>query len=211
MVAYASAQDLRDRLEKTSNATDTVLLEILTAASQSLDLLCNRPDGFVALSTAAARIYAGLGRAYIITDEFMAATLVAVKESPDDTAYTSWVQTDWVAFAGGPENPDFNSSPKNGIMVLSSGNYANFLSGMYAKSHRVPTVQITAKWGYVTACPPVIKSATIAQAARWWKRYQTAWADAVGTGDFGILLYRKALDPDIQQMVVATRLIRPVY
>jgi hypothetical protein len=211
MTVYATAAELRDRIEKTSNATDVVLLEILTAASQAIDLLCNRPDGFVALSIATARLYAGLGRAYIIVDEFTAATLLAVKESPDDTAYTFWAAADWIAFAGGPENPDFNSSPKNGIMVASGGDYASFLSGMYEKSHRVPTVQITAKWGYAATCPPVIKSATIAQAARWWKRYQTAWADAVGTGDFGILLYRKALDPDIQAMVVATRLIRPVY
>lgn len=211
MTVYATAQDLRDRIEKTSNATDAVLLEILTAASQSLDLLCNRPDGFVALSVAAARLYAGEGRAYILTDEFIAATLVGVKESPDAATYTSWAAGDWLTFTGGPEKPDFNSSPKNGIMVASGGDYSGFLSGVYGKSHSVPTVQITAKWGYATACPAVVKSATIAQSARWWKRYQTAFADAVGSSEFGVLLYRKALDPDIQAMIVATRLIRAVY
>jgi len=74
----------------------------------------------------------------------------------------------------------------------------------------VPTVQITARWGFATEVPIDIKEAAIMQAARWYKRLQSAMADVLASGELGQLLYRKSLDPDIRRLLVDGRYVKPV-
>jgi hypothetical protein len=143
---------------------------------------------------------------------------VAVKDSPSDTAYVSWAATDWIPFTGGPKHPEFNRTPYTALMVNPTGDYDVFTSGRFAHIRgfrpdtepqwAIPTVQVTAKWGYATTVPSQVKLAAIAQASRWWKRSKGAWQDAVQSAEFGTMLYTKALDPDVQFMLVNARLVR---
>ena len=70
------------------------------------------------------------------------------------------------------------------------------------------TVKVTAKWGYATSVPSTIKTATMMQAARWYKRFQSAMADVVADAALGTLLYRQELDPDVKMLLVAGRYVK---
>ena len=222
MTVYATAEELRLMIGMNSSAKNPYLLTCLEAASEAIDAYCNRPDGFVALVAATTRTYPGTGREYQHIDECTQVTAVAVKDSPGDTTYVSWAATDWVAFRGSPKSPNFNHTPYHALMVAAGGDYALFTDGRYVirggstleneVTRVVPTVQITAKWGYATTCPSRIHTAAMAQASRWWKRFQSGgFADMSVNAELGDLAFKlqgKPLDPDIAMML--TRLIRPV-
>lgn len=209
MADYATLAELKARLEKTLPDDDTVLSALITAASRAIDAFCNRPDGFVAPTIATARVYAGSGRAWQRIDECVEITLVEVKESATDDGYVAWTGADWIAFSGDPEQPDFNRTPYTAILCAAGGAYSVFTSG-FMTQHGVPTVRVTAKWGYAVTVPPAIREACVIQAARWWKRGQSAWADTAGTPELGLLLYRRELDPDLKMILVTGRYVRPV-
>lgn len=221
MTDYCSVAEVKAQVGKTGSDADTILTAMVTAASRAIDNFCNRPDGFVATSTASARVYAGEGRSWQRIDECTEISLVAVKASPTDSSYTSWATTDWIAFKGDPERPNFNATPYDAVMCSAVGNYSIFTSGFfstkqgfrpdpdYEYKRGVPTIQITAKWGYATTVPAAIKQAAITLCARWWKRGESAWSDVLASGELGQLLYRKELDPDVKMMLVAGRYVRP--
>jgi len=216
---YATPEELRNQTDKVVVADDPALEDLLRAASQSIDLFTNHPDGFLALATATARPYTGSGTTFQFIGECIAVTLVEVKESVTGT-YTPWASTDWMAFTGDPDNPDFNSLPFDALMIDPSGDQSHFTSGKWAglrgfrpeeqdRGRAAPTVRVTAKWGYAEDVPPIIKTACIAQATIWFKRARSAWGDAAGNPEFGMLFYRKPLDPAIQTMLVESRMVAP--
>jgi hypothetical protein len=201
MATYATLTALKRYLEKTDTGDDTALNSLLAAASAAIDTYCKRPDGFIALSTATARYYVGSGLAYQMIDECAAITAVAVKDSIDDSTYTAWLTTDYDYAAGSRESPDFNRTPYTVLFCKPDGDYSTFTSGKMGRL-RTPTVSVTAKWGYATNCPDQIETATMMQAARWWKRLQGAMADSLASPDMGTLMYLKQLDPDVQQILI---------
>ena len=200
---YAEAAELRAQPDSQITGQDDVLNVLLAAASRAVDGYCNRPDGFVAEDTATARVYAGNGCAHVWIDECIAVTAVAVKTSVTTTTYTAWSAADWVTFRGDPARPNFNRTPYHGLLVLPSGSHATFLNG-----GGLPTVQVTAKWGYAEVVPPAVKQATITLAARWFKRGADYWADTIGNADYGTKEYRKVIDPDVAFMLKMGRFIR---
>lgn len=220
--AYATVKELRAQINKAGTTTDVELALILDAASESIDRFCNRPDGFVSIVNATARIYTGDGSEIQWIDRCTAVSLVEVKDSVSDTTYVSWSAADWIAASGDPEKPDFNGLPYTFIIVSEVGDYATFTGGTFFAGLRgfrpsmtrtgrgVPTVRITANWGEETTVPFVVKQAAITQSARWFKRGLSAWDDETATTAFGSLKYKtKRLDPAIQFMLIDGRLVRP--
>ena len=218
---YATAAELRTQINKsvsTGTATDAALLLILQAASDAIDRECNRPDGLIADSVATVRTYSGSGKTFMLIDECVSITTVAVKDSPTDTAYVTWASTDWIPFSGDAERPNYNQLPYTGVLIDPTGDYDIFTSGYFSTmrgfrpvtsyGRGVPTVQITARWGYSTTVPPIIKQATLAQAAQWLKRGEAAWADTVATAELGPAPYM-TLSREIKAMITDARLIRP--
>lgn len=217
---YAEPEELKDFIGKTSNTDDTKLNILILAAEDLIDSYCNRPDGFLAISTGTARVYAGSGKAYQRIDECISISAVAVKTSPSASSYTAWATTDYIKFSGDPEYPDFNRLPYTGIMIDPNGDYSSFTASRYSHragfrpvtgTHRgVPTVQVTAKWGYSATVPNNVKTAVIAQASRWHKRFEGGWSDALASADMGQMLYRQGLDSKIKLMLDEARLVVPV-
>jgi hypothetical protein len=222
MTDYVTAAEIKAATNKTQTDDDTIFAALATAASRAIDNYCNRPDGFVSVSVATARVYAGSGRSWMPIDECTSISLVAVKNAATDTTYTSWATTDWTAFTGDPERPNFNRTPYTAIMCTAGGDYSAFLNGQYITrsgfrpdpdndTYRgVPTVQVTAKWGYAATVPDAIKQAALVLAARWYKRGESSWSDVLASGEMGQLMYRKALDPDVKFMLSMGRYVRPV-
>lgn len=217
-MAYGTADELRDRTQLQAVVEDSILVAIIAAAERNINRACNRPDGFE-VTEATARVYTGLGKAYLLIDECCDIDLVAVKESFTATTYTAWATGDWIACSGDPRSPDFNSSPYDMLIVDPTGNESRFTSGVYQTkagvptvdvTHGVPTVQVTAYWGYSFVAPADIREACLMQSARWYKRYQSAMSDTLASGELGTLLYRLSLDPDIRRLLIDGRYMKPV-
>lgn len=229
MPIYANVIQLRAEMNLRGSKDDATLGRLLDAAEAAINRKCNRPDGFVADASASARYYRGNGKSWLYIDECIAVSGVAVKDSPsdDEDSYEAWVvgtvgtttEADVFPFSGDHEDPDFNSLPYNGLLIGSNADYATFTSGDY--THRggfrpsflirrgVPTVEVTARWGFAATVPNDIMEATIMQAARWYKRLQSAMADATASADMGQLLYRQKLDPDIAGILLDGRYVKP--
>jgi len=230
MSDYITVANLKLRINKTTDGDDAWLASIITAASRAIDNFCNRPRGFVADDDASARIYAGSGRAIMRIDECIEITKLEVKDSLTDDDYVEWEDSDYIAFRGDPRDPDYNETPYDHIMVDANGDYAIFTSGaLNSQSNKdryfapvrnrrtynprgaraQPTVRVTAKWGFAATAPDPIREACAMQAARWFKRYQSAMSDVLASGELGQLFYRQELDPDVKFLLVAGRYVRP--
>lgn len=206
MTNWATPIELRSQINKQSTLSDVDLETILTAAQNTISRFCNRPDGFLAASTASARLYAGTGKDYLSIDETPEITAVGVKESIGDATFTAWATTDWIAYSGSRAAPNFNATPYTGLLVNPNGDYSRFFQGSVKG---FPMVQITAKWGAYTTIPTELKEASIMLATRWFKRLEGAMADALASGELGQLMYRQSLDPDIKMILVEGRYVRP--
>jgi len=222
MSSYCTPTELRTQIEKegtTGSASDANLEVIIAGVSNTLDQYFNRPDGFVASAIPSARYFSSIGaKSYIMIDDCVEITAVAVKESPTDDTYTAWTASDWIAFTGDVQHPIFNRLPYTGIMTDPAGSYEFFTDGSivsikgfrpYDMSGRsVPTVQVTARWGYGEIVLPLIKEVTIALASRWFKSAEGQWSDTLASSGFGGLIY-KSQNADIRLMLDSARLGRP--
>ena len=222
---YGTAAELRSQIDLDSASDDALLLVLLGAASRAIDNFCNRAeDGFTAPAAGTARIYPGSGRGVQWIDECVAISAVAAKTSPTAATYTAWVAGDWIAATGDPKRPDFNRTPYRFLVLDPGGDQAWFPSGRWSYTpgfrpteseiqdqlpYAVPTVQVTARWGYAATTPDPIKQATITMAARMYKRGGSGWADTLANADMGQLLYRAALDPDVKMLLQMGRYVRP--
>lgn len=222
MTSYATIAQLKMQIDKqgsTGPADPANLQLLLDTATDMINGLCNRKDGFVAPAIANTRLFNGSGGPYQWIDECAAVTLVEVKQSPTDTTYTVWAAANWMPFTGDPNDPDFNHTPYQALMVMPNQTYSHFTSGKFTQregfepdflvSRGTPTVRVTANWGYALVCPPRVQEACIIQAARWFKRGESSWADSMVPAESGTLTFVKELDPDVKAMLYAARLVKP--
>lgn len=225
MADYCTEEEIRAQIQKyvLQAGDDTVFEAMITAASRAIDNFCNRPDGFVALSNATARVFPGSGGYVQLIDECVAITAVNTKTASTESTYANvWAAADWIPFSGDPLYPNYNSLPYDALMTTGGGDYPLFMNGRYGSlrgfrpdmedgvsERNLPTVQITAKWGYAAVVPGPIKQACIIQVSRWFKRAQSAWADTLANGDFGMLMYQKSLDPTVKELLEYGRYVKP--
>jgi hypothetical protein len=218
--AYATVEELRAEIDKTSNTADLTLVRLLDAASRVIDRYTGvEPTSYIADLAASARVYAGSGKPWQRIDPCMAITLVAVKDGITDTTYTSWAVTDWIAFSGDAEDPDFNLTPYDAIMCDIAGDFSVFLSGSSTVTagfrfapvsefvRGIPTVQVTARWGLADSVDADIRFATVFQAARWHKRLQAGGSDTLASAELGRLMYTKKIDPAVAMVLEQGRRI----
>lgn len=228
-MAYCTVAELKSSMQKTDAGDDVLLGRIIEGAERKINRLCNRPDGFEADTVASARYYKGSGKAYQLIDECVEITAVAVKDSISDDTYTTWTSPsamfagdgDWYPGTGDPDDPQFNALPYTLLFVDPNGDQAWFTGedsvmkkrGRNARGlsllARVPTVRVTARWGYATTVPYDIVEATAMQASRWYKRLQSSMADTLASTDLGALLYMQKLDPDIAGILLDGRYVKP--
>jgi hypothetical protein len=226
MPIYATVIDLREEMNLDSAAHDATLVRILDAAEVKINNFCKRPDGFVADTSATARYYVGSGDPYQDIDECVEITGVAVKDSvsDDEDSYTAWTLgvvgtttgADCFPARGSKKRPDYRTPAQVGkpytmLVIGANADYSTFTGGGWTgrsgfrrtlTMRGLPTVQVTARWGYASTVPADIKEATIMQAARWYKRLQSAMADATASAELGQLLYTQKLDPDIAGILI---------
>lgn len=217
---YCTVAQVRRQIGKQRADQDDVIDELIDAYSRTIDQVCNRPDGFLAPGTGSARVYAGSGGQVQRIDEAAVVSSVAVKSSVSASTYDAWAAADWTAATGDPKHPIFNRTPYT--LILAAPGAGVFVSGSLGRTvgfrplsdaggigRQLPTVQVTARWGYATTTPSAIVQACITMVARAFRRGEFGWADAVTDPDTGSVLYRKTLDPDVKLILEQGRYIRP--
>lgn len=198
---YATVEEFRLMSDSIGTEWDIAIQMCLDAAGETIDGFCNQGVPFFS-EAAEARSYAGSGQDVQWIDKCTAVTLVEVKASPSDSTWTSLNAADWVLFSGDAKKPNFNKKPFTGLLLTGAG------QGAFPSSV-LPTVRVTARWGLADDVPAGVKQATIAQAYRWFKRGQGSWGDTIANVEMGLVSFRKALDPDIQMMLINARLVKP--
>jgi hypothetical protein len=215
---YCTLSELRTQIDKdgTSGAGgDAALNLIIDGVSRAIDQHCNRPDGFVAAAAGTARYYVGSGGHVQFIDECVAVSAVAVKDSvsDDEDGYTAWTvgtvgtttSADVFPASGSERFPNWMRTPYTMLVIGANGDYSVFTGGEYSgragfsrdrsSVRGVPTVEVTARWGYAATVPAGIRQACITESARLFKRGEAAWADALTQNEFGVLRYVQEFDP----------------
>lgn len=227
-MAYCTLAQVKDSMQKTDAGDDAIITRIIDGAERKINQFCNRPDGFEADAAASARYYRGSGKAYQRIDECVEVTAVAVKDAPSDDAYETWTAPstnmagdgDWFAGSGDPDDPEYNRLPYTLLFVDPNGDQSWFTGETHQQRKRgralrganiwarVPTVQVTARWGYSVNVPADIREACVMISSRWYKRLQSAMADSLASADLGGLLYQQQIDPDVAGILLDGRYVR---
>jgi hypothetical protein len=104
---------------------------------------------------------------------------------------------------------DYQLRPVNGKIDGISVPYTSILSTddlLFNIKGEQALVRVTGVWGW-TAVPIAIKQASVIQASRIYKRLDSPLGVA-GFGDLGAIRVGRALDPDVEQLVMPYRIMR---
>ena len=199
---YATRNQIKAALRiGTADTQDDELIDNCAgAASRLIDGYANR--AFWVVGTATSRVFTA-GSDFVCQVDDMSGTAITVKSSQQANQIfdTTWTTS------------DYQLEPVNGILdgltvpftrIRAIGDYLwPTLNNNYGEE---ALVQVTALWGW-PAVPEPITQATIIQASRIFKRYDSPLGVA-GFGDLGVMRVSRALDPDVMQLVEPYRKMR---
>ncbi|MCH7764715.1 MAG: tetratricopeptide repeat protein [Candidatus Marinimicrobia bacterium] len=112
-----------------------------------------------------------------------------------DTTKTTWAVEEGIAFAIGQtircnsEQVYIEAISTNNLTVIRAVN------GTTAAAHDDDSDI------YIYEYPEPIKEACLIQTMRWWTRKDSAFADVMGVPELGIVIAKKGLDPDVQNLL----------
>jgi hypothetical protein len=197
---YCTLTQVKAALRITDSTDDTLLEGSVESASRLIDGYAMR--SFYNAGTA-ARVFSTNDSLYVQTDD-MAGTAVTIETSTLGDGVWD------VTFAA----TDYQLEPLNGTLdgitwaydrVRAVGDYV-FPTTSVLQGEGQALVRITATWGW-PAIPKAIETATIIQATRIFKRFDSPLGVA-GFGDFGAVRVSRFLDPDVEQLVQPYRKMR---
>lgn len=212
MADYASYAELKAlyNITDTDGTRQPTIELVLEAACRAIDRTCRVKDHHFQAGDAAAKVWAGKGRDWLRVDSFIAMTKIEVREPTADT-YTEWALTDVIPFSGDHAAPNFNDLPHTGLVIAATGTFAIFPSGQTSpRSRAVPTVRVTAQWGFAEVVPYQLKTAAIMVTVRWLSELEGAMADAQGIEELGTILYTKKLPAAVVSILYDGAFVEPV-
>lgn len=179
--AYASLERLKSRLNITSTGDDDELTEALDSASREIDLFCGRR--FYADTTATARRYRPTSTGRVQVDDFWDTTGLIVATDDGSGTYATTLTLD----------TDFVLEPLDGVVDGSSGwpywKICTVNTGALRVGSALPSLRVTAKWGWARIPRPVTQACLIMAQANY-KLKDVAFG-AAGVGDLGIVTVRQ--------------------
>ena len=219
---YATANEIFDELDQTKRDDAPVVARIAKAVSRWIDGYCNRQDyGFIALTSATANVYSGAGKAWLYLPDFVELTTVKMKTSISQTTYDfTFDSADIIPFRGDVRNPQYNKLPYHAIMININASYTHFTDGNRLSTRNraivlpdsdnqlpaIPTIEVTAKWGYSVVVPDIIKQVCIIESARIYKQSRAGYGDASLNQELGQTNFVKALHPTAKKMLDNSRM-----
>jgi hypothetical protein len=199
---YATRNQVKAALRiGTADTIDDDLIDnCVGAASRLIDGYCNRR--FWQTGTAQARVYQAEDSFYCSIDD-IAGTAITLKTSSfaDGNFDVTWTASDYQLE---PLNGNLDGLTWSYDKIRAVGDY--LFPTVNANYGEQALVQVTAIFGW-PAIPEPVTQATIIQASRIFKRYDSPLGVA-GFGDLGAIHVSRYLDPDMAQLVEPYRRMR---
>jgi len=191
--AYATLAQVKAALRITDSVDDSLLEMAIESASRLIDGYTYR---YFYNAGTATRNFAAEDSYLVNIDD-----LVSISElkSTDEigSEYTTWLAT------------DYQLQPVNGKQDGLNIPYTSILAvddKLFNTLGSQALVRITGVWGW-SAVPIAVTQATIIQSSRIYKRLDSPLGVA-GFGDLGAIRVGRALDPDVEQLVMPYRIMR---
>ncbi len=199
---YATRNQIKAALRiGTADTIDDDLIDNCAgAASRLIDGYCNRQ--FWSVGSATTRVYAAEDEFYCNIDD-IAGTAITLRTSgaTDGVFDVTWSPTDWQLE---PLNGRLDGLQWAYDKIRAVGDY--LFPTVNANYGSQALVELTAVFGW-PAVPEPVTQATIIQASRIFKRYDSPLGVA-GFGDLGAIRVSRFLDPDMAQLVEPYRRMR---
>jgi len=199
---YATRNQVKAALRiGTADTLDDDLIDnCVGAASRLIDGYCNRR--FWQSGTAEARVFQAEDSFYCSIDD-IAGTALTLRSSTqaDGTFDLTWKVSDYQLE---PLNGNLDGLTWSYDKIRAVGDY--LFPTVNANYGEQALVQVTAIFGW-PAVPEPVTQATIIQASRIFKRYDSPLGVA-GFGDLGAIRVSRYLDPDMAQLVEPYRRMR---
>jgi hypothetical protein len=190
---YCTLADVKAALRITDSVDDSLLEMAVESASRLI-------DGY------ACRYFYNAGTAtrdFVAEDSYL--TIIDDLISLTELKTTDEIGSEYVTW-----NPDdYQLRPVNGKQDGLIVSFTSILSTddlLFNIKGEQALVRVTGVWGWA-AVPIAIKQATIIQASRIYKRLDSPLGVA-GFGDLGAIRVGRALDPDVEQLVMPYRIMR---
>jgi hypothetical protein len=199
---YATRNQIKAALRiGTADTIDDELIDNCAgAASRLIDGFCNRK--FCAVGSATVRVYQAEDSFFCSIDDISGTAITLQTSTNADGVFdTTWSPTDWQLE---PLNGDLDGLSWAYDKIRAVGDY--LFPTVNANYGSQALVKVTANFGWPYV-PETITQATIIQASRIFKRYDSPLGVA-GFGDMGAIRVSRALDPDVAQLVEPYRRMR---
>ena len=190
---YCTLADVKAALRITDAVDDSLLEMAVESASRLI-------DGY------AYRYFYNAGTAtrdFVAEDSYL--TIIDDLISISELKTTDEIGSDYVTWSA----DDYQLRPVNGKIDGLSVPYTSILSTddlLFNLKGQQALVRVTGVWGW-TAVPIAIKQACVIQSSRIYKRLDSPLGVA-GFGDLGAIRVGRALDPDVEQLVMPYRIMR---
>ena len=199
---YATKNQIKAALRiGTADTVDDDLIDNCAgAASRLIDGFCNRK--FWAVGSATVRVYQAEDSFFCSIDDISGTAITLQTSTNADGVFdTTWSPTDWQLE---PLNGNLDGIEWAYDKIRAIGDY--LFPTVNANYGEQALVKVTANFGWPYV-PETITQATIIQASRIFKRYDSPLGVA-GFGDMGAIRVSRALDPDVAQLVEPYRRMR---
>ena len=200
--AYATTAQIKAalRIGTADTIDDTLIDNCAGAASRLIDGFCNRK--FWAVGSATTRVFQAEDSFFCSIDDISGTAITLQTSTNADGVFdTTWSPTDWQLE---PLNGDLDGIAWAYDKIRAIGDY--LFPTVNANYGSQALVKVTANFGWPYV-PETITQATIIQASRIFKRYDSPLGVA-GFGDMGAIRVSRALDPDVAQLVEPYRRMR---
>lgn len=193
---YCTLAELKLSLGIEDNIDDARLELAIETASREIDQFTGR--NFYNNGTA-TRLFAADDWLTASIDDLITLTTLETSGNADGVFDTTWSADDYQLEPLNGRANGLTGWPTTRIRAVSTL--------VFPKFQQRATIRIAGVWGWA-AVPTAIKTATILQAARLFKRADAPFG-AAGYGDVGIIRVTR-FDPDVTQAVAPYRLMRGI-
>lgn len=187
--SYATVEQVKERLDDRTSASDTALVSLIAAASRQIDGMTNRS---FFQSTSESRLLTACDPGWLPVPDLVSISQLATDGAGDRSYTTIWLPT------------DYDLSPQYGALTV----------WPYTALYRTPlgnqsfpygrnAVKVTGVWGWPSVPEPIVE-ATILQTVRLMKRKDSPFGLA-GSNDFGQVTLIGRTDPDVSLLVAPYR------
>lgn len=187
---YCTLSELKARLDIDDTTDDTILENVIEAASRVIDKDCN--TRFYAASE--TRYYSAEAPGVVTVDDLLSVSSLATDEALDGLYSTTWATTDYQLLP-------FNSTPYREIRVKPT------TTKYFPVSSYKGRVKVTGSFGYSATTPDAINEACLILASRYFKRKDAVFG-ILGTPELGTIQMMGELKKDSEYQQAIARFKR---